>query len=400
MTLKQIPRKPPPQKRRVPTRVLVGLAIIILVGVFALGYISEPWSYWTGVGGGRVVKETTKYPDAGLQKEQAVEYTEEKQSPRTLWDWISLVGVGAAVALVGYVFSRRQKERDEAVADLRAQGEALQAYLDRMSDLTINKKLGEKPKDSIRRVAQARTIETLLVLDKDHKRRPLKLLYELSLIERSNKPIALANASLDHADLSELALSNSCLRGVDLRATDLSGANLSGSDLSEADLRGADLTNADLSGTDLSDANLLPYDEGHPAKLSMHNLKEITAGSIHDELRFTTRIKRKQRPTRLSNTNLEKATLSGTILGNTDLRGATGLEQDQLKQAIGNPATKLPKHLKPPNAWKNEAIKKQIKTRALEKQIEMRIEQQIKTRVLEKQIEMRNKQQEKAKARL
>src|SRR5215217_4314173 len=232
MTLKQIPRKPPPQKRRVPTRVLVGLAIIILVGVFALGYISEPWSYWTGVGGGRVVKETTKYPDAGLQKEQAVEYTEEKQSPRTLWDWISLVGVGAAVALVGYVFSRRQKERDEAVADLRAQGEALQAYLDRMSDLTINKKLGEKPKDSIRRVAQARTIETLLVLDKDHKRRPLKLLYELSLIERSNKPIALANASLDHADLS---------------------------------------------GTDLSDANLLPYDEGHPAKLSMHNLKEITA---------------------------------------------------------------------------------------------------------------------------
>jgi len=41
----------------------------------------------------------------------------------------------------------------------------------------------------------------------------------------------------------------------------------------------------------------------------------------------------------------------------------TGLEKGQLKQAIGNPATKLPKDLKPPDAWKNEAIEKQIETR-------------------------------------
>lgn len=357
MALKQRPHRAPTRKRRVPTRVLVGLAIVfVVVAILVPGYTS--WSSVTGFGGGTAVKETTRYSDPGLQEVEGFERTEEEQNPRTLWDWISLLGVGSAVALVGYVFTRKQKERDEAVANHRAQGEALQSYLDRMSNLMIEQKFGWKPEDSVlRRVAQARTIETLLVLDKDHKRLPLKLLYELGLIDRCNHPITLTNASLDRADLSELALSNAYLRGVDLRATDLSGANLSGSDLS-----GADLTNADLSGTDLSGANLFPYDERYPAKLSMHNLKDNATGSSRGELRYTT-VNPKQIPTRLRNTNLEKATLNGTILGNTDLGGARGLEPEQLEQAIGNRATKLPKGLEPPDAWKSEAIEKQIQTR-------------------------------------
>jgi len=47
-------------------------------------------------------------------------------------------------------------------------------------------------------------------------------------------------------------------------------------------------------------------------------------------------------------------------LGNTDLRHATGLEQEQLEQAIGNGAIKLPKGLEPPKVWE-KPIEEQIK---------------------------------------
>ncbi len=346
---------PTRKRRRVPTWALVGLAIVIVLAAFIfMGYTS--FSQITGFGGPTVTK-TTEHSDTG-----AVDTTVEKQEPRKIWDWISLLGVGSAVALVGYVFARKQKERDEAVASDRAQEEAIQSYLSQMSNLMIDQRLGKKRydglEDSVRKVAQARTIATLLALDKDHKRRPLKLTYELGLIQKEangKKPIInLRNAALDHADLRELSLRDACLSGVDLRVTDLSGSNLSGADLSSADLRGANLTNADLSGADLTDANLLPYDELQPAKLSIHNLKDEAGSSSEDELRFS-RIKPTITPTNLSNCNLEGANLSGTILGNIDLRSVRGLTQEQLKQAIGNQATRLEKGLKPPEARRTPA---------------------------------------------
>ncbi len=288
MALNQGLSRSPTRKRRVPTLVIVALAAAMVILSIIAGYGWE----MTGFGGSEVVKETTRYDstDPRQPKEQGFERTVEKQNPRTIWDWIGLLGVGSAIALVGWVFARKQRERDEAIANDRAQEETLQAYLDQMSNLMIDQKLGKERGDSledaVRKVAQARTITTLLVLDKDHKRRCLKLVYELGLIKRPNPMIALNNAGLDRAELSELSLRDACLRRVDLRATNLSGADLNGSDLSEVDLRGADLRNADLSYTDLMDANLLPYDERHPAALSFHNLKDKAAGSSDAELRY------------------------------------------------------------------------------------------------------------------
>lgn len=263
-------------------------------------------------------------------------YTGFKGHP--FWDWLQLIGISTAIGFAGWIVARRQQERDEAVALEHAQDEALRAYLDQMSNLMIDQELGNNrepsTEQSARKVAQARTIAILLALDADHKRRPLKLVYELGLINRDSNGhksiIELRNAGLDHANLSELTLRDANLRGVDMRATDLSGADLSHSDLTLADLRGANLRRADLRGTDLKDANFLPYDAEHPARWSWHKLMQIDNLS-QEKLRYgastsitvglTSRY-RSQTATNLREAILEDARLQNAYLAGADLTGA------------------------------------------------------------------------------
>jgi uncharacterized protein YjbI with pentapeptide repeats len=279
--------------RVIPTWVLwVALIVVILATLIAAGY-------------------TVLRPVSGFER-------------KYIWDWLDLVGVSLAIALVGWIVTRKQREREEVVALEQAQDEALRAYLDQMSNLMVDHKLGYargkdsnggsehkvsqgakredskeerlhkrlaevrtkkakvslglaevEPEDHIPEVARARTAAILLSLDAHHKRRPLKLIYELGLINKDENTLELKNAGLDHADLSELSLPKAHLVGADLRASDLSGADLSDSNLSEADLRGADLRRAHLSRTDLTKANLLPYDERDPERLSAHRLNRL-----------------------------------------------------------------------------------------------------------------------------
>ena len=356
---------PPRRRRRVPTRVLwiVPIAIIVL---FWAGYtVLEPF---TGFGG------------------------------HSFWDWLKLVGISTAIGFVGWIVARRQQERDEAVALEHTQDEALRAYLDQMSNLMIDQKLGRNDEnaveESVRKVAQARTIAILLGLDSEHKRRPLKLVYELGLINRDGNGtesiIELKNAGLDGANLRELTLRDANLRCVDLRATDLSGADLSGSDLTLADLRGANLRRADLKRAILKDANLLPYDEQHPERWSWHKLAQIDDLS-KEKLRSSepTPISigqisrsRSQTPTSLKeavleNARLHNAYLAGADLSDADLReaelddadltktnlrgadltgvGAEHLSQEQIERAIGDDRTILPGHLHHPASWSKSA---------------------------------------------
>jgi uncharacterized protein YjbI with pentapeptide repeats len=283
---------------------------------------------------------------------------------KTAWEWLDLVGISAAIALVGWIFTRKQRERDVSLALEQAQNEALRAYLDQMSDLMIDQQLGRarKDKDSledqVRQVAQARTIAILMGLDGRHKRRPLKLIYELELINKGDNILDLKNAGLDHADFSECSLRRAHLRGADLRVSDLSGADLRESDLTEADLRGADLRRADLSNTVLTKANLLPYDERDPERLSPHRLARTNLSNEplrprkltwRDSRILITKGREHWWPTvtELTVTNLshavlvyaqlEGALLGGSNLFHADLRGANltkaNLLQANLKEA-------------------------------------------------------------------
>jgi uncharacterized protein YjbI with pentapeptide repeats len=186
---------------------------------------------------------------------------------------------------------RAQAERE--LAAQRAQDTALQAYLDQMSTLLIEKDLRSSAQDSeVRTLARARTLTVLRRLDPSRKADVMNFLMEAGLIQsdvgRGEPPIIrLGNADLSGTDLSyphldlfpgegrmrsyeakegglDLAgadltganLSSADLRGVDLTGTLLFFADLHEANLSDANLSGASLWNANLSGVDLSDANL------------------------------------------------------------------------------------------------------------------------------------------------
>jgi hypothetical protein len=85
---------------------------------------------------------------------------------QTLWDWMSLLIVPAVLAIGGYLFSMAQTRATQEAAKPRTQDDALQAYLDHMSDMLIPNK--DRPSlhkaglgDSLSEVARARTLTVL-----------------------------------------------------------------------------------------------------------------------------------------------------------------------------------------------------------------------------------------------
>jgi uncharacterized protein YjbI with pentapeptide repeats len=175
----------------------------------------------------------------------------------------------------------QRAEAERELAEQRAQDEALQAYLDQMSQLMLERKLLEaEPGDPVHTLAQARTSTAILRLDAEHNESVTHFLINSGLAVRSKDSARLLrgstlshatlggahlpNADLGDADLSGADLSNALLDNADLMAhlpnADLSGANLIGADLSEANLSGANVSEANLIGADLSGAVLLNAD--------------------------------------------------------------------------------------------------------------------------------------------
>jgi uncharacterized protein YjbI with pentapeptide repeats len=180
----------------------------------------------------------------------------------TLWDWLKLLIVPAVLAIGGYLFNSAQNRATQAAAERHAQDDALQAYLDHMSDMLRPNKdqpslYEERPVESLNSVARARTLTVLSRLDGNRKARVVQFLYEAGLINKNRLVLDLKGADLSYANLSG---------GAYLGFADLSNANLSGANLSEANLSYANLRWANLGGAylravtmfcaDLSYANL------------------------------------------------------------------------------------------------------------------------------------------------
>ena len=116
----------------------------------------------------------------------------------------------------------------------------MQAYLDQMSTLLLEKNLRSSEEDSeVRTLARARTLTVLRRLDGKRKGSVLKFLSESRLIDEEDPVLYLAGTDLLGASLI----------GGELRRAYLSGAYLSGAYLS-----GAYLIGAHLIGTNLSEA--------------------------------------------------------------------------------------------------------------------------------------------------
>jgi uncharacterized protein YjbI with pentapeptide repeats len=255
--------------------VVLGLLLLSILGLsgYTLGASAIGF-------GPHVVKETTAQEFEGgrltgkLTKETT---TEEKQRYRTLWDWLTVLTISAVIAAVALTFTWSQAEQQRYVQDQQARDAALLAYLDKMSELILDRPLLAtsdeeditpeelEKRDAARDVARARTLVALLVVGPERKRDIVRFLYEADLIKSDpdnpgNRVVDLTQANLTDADLSRMPL-----RGIDLRGANLSdgfdepntrGANLRKADLRGASLEGAKLKSANLEGAKLQDAKL------------------------------------------------------------------------------------------------------------------------------------------------
>jgi uncharacterized protein YjbI with pentapeptide repeats len=297
--------------------------IPLYVVLFRSGYASQ----WTGFGPTEV--------KVGVQP------------AKTLWDWLDLLIVPVVLGIGGYLLNSSQNRATQAAAERRAQDEALQAYLDNMSEMLMpsseQPSLYEEPlPDSLRTVARARTLTVLPRLDDDRKGRVVQFLYESRLIAKGRPVLDLGGADLQQANLGQANLSEANLSGADLSGANLERANLARSDLSGtnlgrtnlrgANLRGAnpmvfadltevDLTVADLRGANLSAATLTFANLSH-ADLSGADLSRTPEGLgvvlWGADLRFA---------------NLSEVDLSGVAMGGVNLMSAKGWNEEQLENA-------------------------------------------------------------------
>jgi uncharacterized protein YjbI with pentapeptide repeats len=241
----------------------------------------------------------------------------------TLWDWIKLLVVPGAIAAVGLWFNRQQQERQRnedrqqqkrqrednqkqyerglEIENEHAQDQALQAYLDQIGQMLLDKErpLGQAKDVAVLGLARARTLAVLDTLNSGHrKRRVLRFLYESGLISKDRDVVV----DLTSADLSGAVLNRAVLIGANLSKAVLTGAKLSSASLSDADLRGANLSGANLSGAILARANLsVPEPVAHnPGPWGWTDPP----------------------PTNLQGADLRNAVLEGADLSSADLSGA------------------------------------------------------------------------------
>jgi hypothetical protein len=178
---------------------------------------------------------------------------------KALWDWLGLLIVPGVLAIGGYLFNSSQNRATQRAADQRGQDEALQAYLDHMSDLLLEKGLRSPREGSgeARIMARARTVTLLSRLEPDRKTRVVLFLQEAGLIQGGQQGIPGPEGQEPIIWLFEANLAETSLTRTDLEGADLHEADLSGADLSQASLSGANLWGAHLRGTDLNQAGLL-----------------------------------------------------------------------------------------------------------------------------------------------
>src|SRR5829696_1243284 len=161
----------------------------------------------------------------------------------TVREWLELLIVPVVLSLITVVFTWQQNERQQdletkrtnqaqkiedqraeaerELAEQRTQDETLQAYLDQMGSLLLEKDLRESQEDSdVRRLARARTLVVLDVLDSPRQNRVLRFLEETELIQA--RPDGPPIISLKYASLRDFELLGKQL----LRGTDLTQAGL------------------------------------------------------------------------------------------------------------------------------------------------------------------------------
>lgn len=216
---------------------------------------AQDWR-WTGLS-----EYTAKRTEEKDPKGQVIKITEEVQAGKTGWDYFQLAGAVAVPIVLGFggfwlnqqeqrrVEAREEQDQKRAEANLtlerqRAEEnireEALQTYLDRISELLLSNNLGKPyPENNpAQDIARARTLTVLERLDKDGERKGaiLRFLYEAELLKGDKPVVDLSKANLNQANLFYANLTKANLTDANLTKANLIGANLEQANLTDADL--------------------------------------------------------------------------------------------------------------------------------------------------------------------
>jgi uncharacterized protein YjbI with pentapeptide repeats len=280
------------------------------------------------------------------QTGQSKAWTHREFGGKTVWDWLQLLIVPIMLSLITFAFTWQQNARQQHIEDQRtqqaqeiedrraqaerdlqeqrAQQATLQAYLDQMGTLLLDRGLRNASEDSdVRRLARARTLVVLDALGSDRQDRVFRFLQETELIQY-RPPDRPPIISLKYASLRDLELTGKQL----LRGTDLTQAWLTGADLSEAHLEGADLSGAHLGGADLTGAYL------QDAKLSGAYLYGTNLGGANlSGADLSDAEGRFESGARMIRTRLDGADLSGANLTNARVTGEQLREAESLAGA-------------------------------------------------------------------
>jgi cell division protein FtsB len=161
----------------------------------------------------------------------------------------------------------QRAEVERQIEEQRAQDAALQAYLDQMSTLLLEKDLrfstdanATEESQEARALARSRTLTVLSRLDPRRKKEVMRFLIEAELVQGG--PNTDLRATDDPQALEPvISLRGAHLHGVAIPTATLVGADLASTDLTDADLSGADLSYADLSGADVGQAEGISNEE-------------------------------------------------------------------------------------------------------------------------------------------
>lgn len=248
---------------------------------------------------------------------------------KTLWDLLELIIIPVVLAagVIWFEWRQRESERDIAyqraendrkIANERSRDEILQGFLDKMTELILDKGLKKSDEGAeVRDIARARTLTTLRGLDKNRKGTLLRFLKDTDLISANAAIINMEEADLSDLNLLHVETVQEFERGgsimlprpADLSKIALAKTNLSGANLSFADLTGADLRNANLFQSTVA-----------TAILSSANLEEAIL--IEANLTYSIFENANLKKSRLFRAHIRWSNLQGTDLSDTDLRHA------------------------------------------------------------------------------
>jgi hypothetical protein len=233
------------------TSILVTMLIVMIV----LGYWFD-WS-WVGVNGG-YSKITTTTSSTGTTTTAT-----EKPPAKNLWDMLQFLILPVVLVVIAYFFNRATARHERAITRDKQHEDALQAYIDKMSELLLdaNRPLRQsKPEEEVRKIARVRTLTVLSRLDGKRKRSVLQFLYESGLIDKNNRIVELNGGDFWQADLRWLHLENAHLGGTLCWKVNFSDAFLHGAYLGGVEFREVTWNGADLSGAYLEEAKFLDAD--------------------------------------------------------------------------------------------------------------------------------------------